>query len=175
MRILLSSNVKMWNNSHSLYRFQDKLYILSSAEAHHKFVTNPRPYLLPPMPRLPCKVSIIGPSLAGKTTLCKLLAQHYNTAVIDMEELLQPVLVKAKEERINKIKEETTQAAIDKIKMKMKEDGQNSGKLNFVGIFFSIIICRITFDKLWLTIICFCNNSNAMYHGIITCLSTIYY
>ncbi|XP_005914603.1 adenylate kinase 9 [Haplochromis burtoni] len=106
--------------------FQDKLYILSSAEAHHKFVTNPRPYLLPPMPRLPCKVSIIGPSLAGKTTLCKLLAQHYNTAVIDMEELLQPVLVKAKEERINKIKEETTQAAIDKIKMKMKEDGQNS-------------------------------------------------
>lgn len=134
--------MKMLNNSHSLYRFQDKLYILSSAEAHHKFVTNPRPYLLPPMPRLPCKVSIIGPSLAGKTTLCKLLAQHYNTAVIDM------VLVKAEEERINKIKEETTQAAIDKIKMKMKEDGQNSGKLSFVGIFFSIITCRITFDKL---------------------------
>uniref|UniRef100_I3K723 Adenylate kinase 9 n=1 Tax=Oreochromis niloticus TaxID=8128 RepID=I3K723_ORENI len=112
--------------------FQDKLYILSSAEAHHKFVTNPRPYLLPPMPRLPCKVSIIGPSLAGKTTLCKLLAQHYNAAVIDMEELLQPVLVKAKEERIHKIKEETTQAAIDKIKMKMKEDGQNSGKMMVV-------------------------------------------
>ncbi|XP_039454978.1 adenylate kinase 9 isoform X1 [Oreochromis aureus] len=114
--------------------FQDKLYILSSAEAHHKFVTNPRPYLLPPMPRLPCKVSIIGPSLVGKTTLCKLLAQHYNAAVIDMEELLQPVLVKAKEERIHKIKEETTQAAIDKIKMKMKEDGQNSDETSSIEV-----------------------------------------
>ncbi|XP_063352163.1 adenylate kinase 9 [Pelmatolapia mariae] len=112
--------------------FQDKLYILSSAEAHHKFVTNPRPYLLPPMPRLPCKVSIIGPSLAGKTTLCKLLAQHYDAAVIDMEEMLQPVLVRAKEERINKIKEETTQAAIDKIKMKMKADGQNSDETSSI-------------------------------------------
>ncbi|XP_030577131.1 adenylate kinase 9 isoform X3 [Archocentrus centrarchus] len=103
--------------------FQDKLYILSSEEAYHKFVTNPRPYLLPPMPRLPCRVSIIGPSLAGKSTLCKLLAQHYNAVVIDMEEMLQPVLVKVEQERTEKIKEETTQAAIEKIKMKMKEDG----------------------------------------------------
>ncbi|XP_039637151.1 adenylate kinase 9 isoform X2 [Perca fluviatilis] len=107
--------------------FQDKLYILSSQEACQKFFTNPRWYLLPPMPRLPCRVSIIGPPQAGKTTLCKLLAQHYKALMLDMEVLVQPVLDKVEQERLDKIKEETTQVAIEKIKMKMEKDvGQNS-------------------------------------------------
>ncbi|XP_044026265.1 adenylate kinase 9 isoform X2 [Siniperca chuatsi] len=103
--------------------FQDKLYILSSQEAYQKFVTNPRRYLLPPMPRPPCKVSIIGPPQAGKSTLCKLLAQHYNALVLDMEVLVQPVLASVEQERLDKIKEETTQVAIEKIKMTMEQDG----------------------------------------------------
>uniref|UniRef100_A0A7N8XC24 Uncharacterized protein n=1 Tax=Mastacembelus armatus TaxID=205130 RepID=A0A7N8XC24_9TELE len=112
--------------------FQDKLYILSSQEAYQKFVTNPRRYLVPPMPRPPCRVSIIGPPQAGKTTLCRLLAQHYGALVLDMEELVQPVLAKVEQERLEKIREETTQVAIEKIKMKMEQDGvQNSGKLSF--------------------------------------------
>ncbi|KAK1889504.1 Adenylate kinase 9 [Dissostichus eleginoides] len=49
--------------------FQDKMYVLSSQEAYQKFLKNPRRYLLPPMPRPPCRVSIIGPPLAGKSTL----------------------------------------------------------------------------------------------------------
>ncbi|XP_056260814.1 adenylate kinase 9 isoform X1 [Seriola aureovittata] len=107
--------------------FQDKLYILSSQEACQKFVKNPRRYLLPPMPRPPCRVSIIGPPQAGKSTLCKLLSQHYNTSVLDMEELVQPVLAKVEQERLDKFKEETTQVAIDKIKMNMEQDsGQSS-------------------------------------------------
>ncbi|XP_070781653.1 adenylate kinase 9 [Enoplosus armatus] len=107
--------------------FQGKLYILSSQEAYQKFVTNPRRYLLPPMPRPPCRVSIIGPPQAGKSTLCKLLAQHYNALVLDMEVLVQPVLAKVEQERLDKIKKETTQVAIEKIKMKMEQDGgQNS-------------------------------------------------
>ncbi|XP_031726212.1 adenylate kinase 9 isoform X2 [Anarrhichthys ocellatus] len=107
--------------------FQDKLYILSSEEAYQKFVTNPRRYLLPPMPRPPCRVSIIGPPQAGKSTLCKLLAQHYNALVLDLEALVQPVLATVEQERLDKIKEETTQIAIEKIRMKMEQDGgQNS-------------------------------------------------
>ncbi|XP_060948026.1 adenylate kinase 9-like [Limanda limanda] len=78
--------------------FQDKLYILSSAEAYQKFVTNPRQYLLPPMPRPPCKVSIVGPPQSGKTTLCKLLAHHYNALVLDTEDLVQPILAKIEQE-----------------------------------------------------------------------------
>ncbi|XP_034436680.1 adenylate kinase 9-like [Hippoglossus hippoglossus] len=78
--------------------FQDKLYILSSAEAYQNFVTNPRRYLLPPMPRPPCKVSIVGPPQSGKSTLCKLLAQHYNALVLDKEDLGQPILAKIEQE-----------------------------------------------------------------------------
>ncbi|XP_028996681.1 adenylate kinase 9 [Betta splendens] len=97
--------------------FQDKLYFLSSQEAYQKFVTNPRRYLLPPMPRPPCRVSIIGPPQAGKSTLCKLLAQHYNAVVLDMEELVKPVLATFQPERLEQIKVETTQVAIEKIRM----------------------------------------------------------
>ncbi|KAL7388763.1 hypothetical protein ABVT39_020280 [Epinephelus coioides] len=106
--------------------FQDKLYILSSQEAYQKFVTNPRRYLLPPMPRPPCRVSIIGPPQAGKSTLSRLLAQHYNALVLDMEVLVQPVLAKVEQERLDEIKEETTQVAIEKIKMKMEQDGEQN-------------------------------------------------
>ncbi|XP_061587402.1 adenylate kinase 9 [Cololabis saira] len=104
--------------------FQDKLYILSSQESYQKFVANPRRYLLPPMPRLPCRVSIIGPPQTGKTTLCKLVAQNYGTVVLDMEELLQPALAKAEQDKLNRIKEEATQAAIEEIQMKMAKDAE---------------------------------------------------
>nr|XP_040016288.1 adenylate kinase 9 isoform X3 [Gasterosteus aculeatus aculeatus] len=98
--------------------FQDKLYLLSSQEAYQKFVTNPRQYLLPPMPRPPCRVSIIGPPKAGKSTLCKLLAQHYNASVLDMEVLVQPLLAK--------VEQETKQIAMEKIQIKMEQDGEQN-------------------------------------------------
>jgi len=54
---------------------------MSSEEAMVKFMKNPRPYLLPPQPRPPCKLIVTGPPLAGKTTLCHLLAQKYGAKV----------------------------------------------------------------------------------------------
>ncbi|KAF7230651.1 adenylate kinase 9 isoform X1 [Nothobranchius furzeri] len=98
--------------------FQDKLYILSSQEAYMKFVTNPRCYLLPPMPRNVCKVSIIGPPQSGKSTMCRLLAQHVGAVVVNVEELF----AKARQEMLAKVKEETVQAAIEKIKKAVNED-----------------------------------------------------
>jgi len=87
------------------------------------------------MPRPPCRASIIGLPHAGKTTICKLLAQHYDAVVLDTEELCKPVVEKAEQEKLDKIREETTQAAIEKIKIKMEQDGgQNSGKLSFTDI-----------------------------------------
>uniref|UniRef100_A0A3Q3G287 Adenylate kinase 9 n=1 Tax=Labrus bergylta TaxID=56723 RepID=A0A3Q3G287_9LABR len=102
--------------------FQDKLYILSSQEAYQKFVANPRQYLLPPMPRPPCRVAIIGPPQAGKSTLCQLLAQHYNALVLDLEKLVLPVLEKVEQDRLDQIKDETTQVAIEQIKKKMQQE-----------------------------------------------------
>ena len=84
------------------------------------------------MPRPPCRVSIIGPPQAGKSTLCKLLAQRYNAVVLDMETLVQSVLAVVEQERLNKVKEETTLVAIEKIKMRTEQDGgQDAGKLSF--------------------------------------------
>ena len=64
--------------------FLDKMYCLSSEEAMGKFLKNPRPYLLPPQPRPPCKLIVVGPPLSGKTTLCHLLAQKYGAKVSAM-------------------------------------------------------------------------------------------
>ncbi|XP_016527420.1 adenylate kinase 9 isoform X2 [Poecilia formosa] len=88
--------------------FQDKLYILSCQDAYQKFIANPRRYLLPPMPRPPCKVCIIGSSQTGKSTMCSLLAQHYGAVVLDLEELIKPFLAKADQERFEKLRDITT-------------------------------------------------------------------
>uniref|UniRef100_A0A8D0MM04 Nucleoside-diphosphate kinase n=1 Tax=Sus scrofa TaxID=9823 RepID=A0A8D0MM04_PIG len=61
--------------------FLGKIYCLSSEEALKTFLSNPRPYLLPPMPAPPFKVFIVGPQSSGKTTLSNLLAKHYKGKV----------------------------------------------------------------------------------------------
>ena len=63
------------------FSFLDKVYVLSSEEAMGKFLKNPRPYLLPPQPRPPCKLVVTGQPLSGKTTLCQLLADKYGASV----------------------------------------------------------------------------------------------
>uniref|UniRef100_A0A667Z4H0 Uncharacterized protein n=1 Tax=Myripristis murdjan TaxID=586833 RepID=A0A667Z4H0_9TELE len=135
--------------------FQDKIYVLSSEEAYQKFLLNPRQYLLSPMPRPPCKVSIIGPPQSGKSTLCKLLAQHYGAVVIDVEELIQPLMAKLEQDRLDKIKEDATQTAIGKIKMKMEMEigsTRNLGKLSLVWIAFLCVL--FTLDSLCYIFFC---------------------
>ena len=65
----------------SVYSFLDKLYCLSSQEAMETFLRNPRPFLLPPQPRIPCRLSVLGPPLSGTSTLCHLLAHKYGAKV----------------------------------------------------------------------------------------------
>ncbi|NWV03779.1 KAD9 kinase, partial [Ptilonorhynchus violaceus] len=61
--------------------FLGKMYVLSSQEALKKFMLNPRPYLLPPMPLPPCKVLVFGPPFSGRTTICNLIALKYTGKV----------------------------------------------------------------------------------------------
>ncbi|NXE37600.1 KAD9 kinase, partial [Ptilorrhoa leucosticta] len=61
--------------------FLGKIYVLSSQEALKKFMLNPRPYLLPPMPVSPCKVFVFGPPFSGKTTICNAIANNYTGKV----------------------------------------------------------------------------------------------
>ncbi|XP_058275606.1 adenylate kinase 9 isoform X1 [Hirundo rustica] len=89
--------------------FLGKMYVLSSEEALKKFMMNPRPYLLPPMPVSPCKVFVFGPPFSGRTTICNVIAHNYKGKVLDMGKLIQQY----KETR-EKITEELRKDAVEK-------------------------------------------------------------
>lgn len=61
--------------------FLDKMYSMSSPEALVQFTRNPRAYLLPPHPSIPCKVCVVGPPTSGKSTLVRMVAEKYNAMV----------------------------------------------------------------------------------------------
>lgn len=62
--------------------FLNKIFFLRDEDAYIKFSRNPRPYLLPPYPKLSCKIFVIGPPLSGRTALSKCLAYFLNGSVI---------------------------------------------------------------------------------------------
>ncbi|XP_060721057.1 adenylate kinase 9 [Tachysurus vachellii] len=98
--------------------FLNKFYVLSSQEALQKFMVKPRWYLLPPMPRPPCKVSVIGPPQSGKSTLCSLLAEHYGAVVMDIKKLKEVVMEKIRQEMMEKARQDATISALEKVKVK---------------------------------------------------------
>ncbi|KAM5165186.1 adenylate kinase 9 [Mantella aurantiaca] len=102
--------------------FLDKMYLLSSEESFKKFMQNPRPFLLPPMPLSPCKVAIMGPKSSGKTTICNLIAKKYSGKVFDMSVLILPHLEEAKESALVKAREEATEKAIEAVKLKLQQE-----------------------------------------------------
>nr|XP_055042295.1 adenylate kinase 9 isoform X3 [Misgurnus anguillicaudatus] len=100
--------------------FMDKIYILSSQEALQKFKTNPRRYLLPPMPHLPCRVSVIGPLCSGKSTMSALLAKHYGAVVVDVDTLLERTEAMFKQDMLDRARHNATIAALDRVKARME-------------------------------------------------------
>nr|XP_023506682.1 adenylate kinase 9 isoform X9 [Equus caballus] len=99
--------------------FLGKIYCLSSEEALKTFLLNPRPYLLPPMPAPPFKVSIFGPPSSGKTTLSNLLAESYKGKVVDYAKIVQPRFDKALETLVRNTIAEITEAAIKTVKERL--------------------------------------------------------
>lgn len=65
----------------SIHSFLSKIYCLSSVEAFQQFRHNPRRFLKSPMPKPPCKISVLGGPLAGKTSLCAELAERFDAQV----------------------------------------------------------------------------------------------
>lgn len=101
--------------------FLDKVYLMADENCLRKFLKNPRPYLQHPQPRAPCKLSILGPKYSGKTSLAGLLAKKYNAKVIDMKTLMEPKMKKARDDLIEKTKQETIENTTEQIKMKFKD------------------------------------------------------
>ncbi|XP_075059003.1 adenylate kinase 9 isoform X2 [Mixophyes fleayi] len=102
--------------------FLDKMYLLSSEESLIKFMQNPRPYLLPPMPLPPCKVAVLGPKSSGKTTVCNLIASKYSGKVFDMSLLISSRVEEVKQNAIAKACEESTVTAIESVKLKLHQE-----------------------------------------------------
>ncbi|XP_028858272.1 adenylate kinase 9 isoform X2 [Denticeps clupeoides] len=108
--------------------FLDKMYVLSSHDALQRFMQNPRQYLLPPMPRPPCKVCVIGPPCSGKTTLSHLLAEHYGAALLNVEKLMQPLVAEVTLKHLERLRQETTLVAIEKVKLKVEQESVNAAE-----------------------------------------------
>lgn len=104
----------------------DKFYILSSQEALQKFMKNPQCYLLPHIPHLPCKVSVIGPACSGKSTMCAMLAEHYGAVVVDVEALMGCTLGMFKKDMLDKVRQDATLAGLEKIRAKMPLEATNA-------------------------------------------------
>ncbi|TSN30253.1 Adenylate kinase 9 [Bagarius yarrelli] len=114
--------------------FLDKMYVMSSQEALQKFMINPRYYLLPPMPRPTCKVSVIGPAQSGKSTLSALLAEHYGAVLIDIKKLMENVTEKIRQERMEKVRQEATISALEKIKAQMSTDCVSESEMEMTEV-----------------------------------------
>ncbi|XP_061126066.1 adenylate kinase 9 [Syngnathus typhle] len=107
--------------------FRDKMYILSSQEAYDKFVGNPSRYLLPPMPSPPCRVCIIGTAAAGRPELSVLMGARHNVSVLELEKLAEPLLAELETEWLAKVKEDSVQAAMEKIRTKQQNEQSSDG------------------------------------------------
>nr|XP_013031057.2 adenylate kinase 9 isoform X4 [Anser cygnoides] len=104
--------------------FLGKMYVLSSPEALKKFMLNPRPYLLPPMPIPPCKVLVFGPPFSGRTTICNLIANKYKGKVLDMTELIQLHIEESREQNIEQVRRDTVEKAITAVKNRLELEKQ---------------------------------------------------
>ncbi|KAA0708502.1 Adenylate kinase 9 [Triplophysa tibetana] len=113
--------------------FMDKIYILSSQDALQKFTTNPRLYLLPPMPHLPCKVSVIGPPCSGKSTMSALLAKHYGAVLVDVEALMERTLAMFRRDMLDKARHNATLAAMDQVRARMEIEATHISDIDPVG------------------------------------------
>lgn len=101
--------------------FLDKMYFLSSVEYMDKFLRNPRPYLLRPYPKSPCKISILGMPKSGKTSLSYLLADKYQAKVIQIQFKLDSVREQLENEKLETWKKECTQIAIESVKTSVRK------------------------------------------------------
>ncbi|XP_016391733.1 adenylate kinase 9-like, partial [Sinocyclocheilus rhinocerous] len=106
--------------------FIDKFYILSSQEALQKFMANPRRYLLPHIPHLPCKVSVIGPPCSGKSTMSALLAEYYGAVVVDVEALMERTLGTFTKDMLDKVHQDATLTGLEKVRTKMQLEATNA-------------------------------------------------
>ncbi|KAL2306581.1 hypothetical protein Nmel_004510 [Mimus melanotis] len=122
--VALKEGDMVMGNPEFAVSFLGKMYILSSGEALKKFVLNPRPYLLPPMPACPCKVFVFGPPLSGRTTICNLIAHSYKGKVLDMDKLIQQYK-ESRKKPTEELQKDAVEKAIAAVKNRLESEEQS--------------------------------------------------
>jgi len=126
--------------------FLDKMYVMSSADAMSSFVKNPRPYLLPPCPQIPCKIAVVGQPFTGKTDLVHDLAKELGARVINMK-CLSSDLRDAEKDRLIKLKmEETKREALRKLQNKSNDETLTESDTEVVSLAEEMARAQVT-DK----------------------------
>lgn len=106
-------------------RFMNRIYFLSSAAAAESFLENPRPFLLPPNPRVICKMLIYGPKQSGKSNLAEFLTLNYEGRLLDLRaienreiEHRRNVMIR---EAIDEIRDEVIDEVIEGLEKRREE------------------------------------------------------
>ncbi|VDP18461.1 unnamed protein product [Schistosoma margrebowiei] len=97
-----------------------QIFCLANIENFTSFMKNPRPYLLPPQPRPPFRVVVLGPKASGKTELIHILAESYRAKIIDIAGMLQEEYNIRVSEKLKEIQEKTEAIVIKEITEKQQ-------------------------------------------------------
>ncbi|VEL14224.1 unnamed protein product [Protopolystoma xenopodis] len=89
------------------------IYLLSSEQELAKFMLNPRPYLLPPQPKAPIRLAVVGPEASGEQDLANLLGRHLEVTVVDLKGRLKNQEEELLNERLEAVKKSTTEKQIE--------------------------------------------------------------
>ncbi|CAH8679846.1 unnamed protein product [Schistosoma rodhaini] len=105
--------------------FLGQVFCLANIDNFTSFMKNPRPYLLPPHPRPPFRVVVLGPKASGKTELIHILAESYRAKIIDIAGMLQEEYNIRISEKLKEIQEKTEAVVIKEIVEKQHLETQS--------------------------------------------------
>ncbi|KAF8572392.1 hypothetical protein P879_00856 [Paragonimus westermani] len=102
--------------------FLGNIFCMYSLENFTAFMANPRPYLLPPQPRPPFRVMVVGPAASGKSTVIRLLAERYGARVLDLVGMLQEEHDAVLAKRLADVEAETEAAVIAEVRERYEQE-----------------------------------------------------
>ncbi|CAH8875119.1 unnamed protein product, partial [Trichobilharzia szidati] len=124
-----------------------QIFCLSNITNYTLFMKNPRPYLLPPQPRPPFRVIVLGAKSTGKTQLIRVLAESYRARIIDLVGMLQEEYDKILNERLQEV-QETTEAIVIKEVTERHEAELEAYKTNKIAEHTSEVITQKIADEI---------------------------
>lgn len=106
--------------------------------------------MLPPQPRPPFRVVVVGPTASGKSTVTRLLAEQYGARVIDLVGMLQEEYNSVLAKRLADVETETQAKVIAEVKERYLQEMKTLRESEFRRLVFHHLGLRITTDRVLL-------------------------